>query len=331
MSKRNYRHLSQTEEHRPQPQGSGSFFVSKRIFSLFILMLIGVVGFFVCLTQKNHFEEAYQPLDGVLIGRTDILSEDLMLKESHSQRLSRLADPAVEIIVVGYDYPLAGRIGKQEATLISWYSLIPSSQTALRFDYSPRLLVSDLAPQQVFHSNQTLADLFSTGGSTSVLKVLESASRQKADFIIEVDVGELHEFVNLIHPLESQTGALKVDSSLALWQSIQPHGLDREQTTALQQDFFLSSIDKLSRWTEVRRWDEYFISLQNALVTNISFNQMVEMSLRNVPTALSDAEIFTVSNPPIMEEDKLVERVSEETLAAIQNRITQFYQEQIEE
>lgn len=330
MSKRNYGHLSQTEKYQSEPQKFGSFFVSKRIFSLFILMLVGVIAFFVVITQKNYFESTYQPLDGVIMGQNNYVGENNRLAERHSQNLSHLADPALELVVVAYDYPKVGRIGEQEATLISWYSLVPNNQAGLRIDFSPQLLLNDIAEQQAVFPNQTLAKAFSNGGSPAIIKALEQVIGQEVDFVIEVSIENLHDFVNMIYPLESQTENLRTESSLSIWQGLQPHGQDMEEISLNQQDFFLASIQKMSGWSEIRKWDEYFDSLHDAVTTNISFNQLIAMRLNNLPQALLEADIHTFSGEKVMHDDKTVERIDEESLDQVRNLINQFHQQQTE-
>lgn len=160
-------------------------FLTKRILSLFIIMIIGVAIFFYLFTLYHDIGEAY---------RTSV--EDVSLKETDTPIDSPINHhETVTFLIVGVDYGHAGRLDEKRANVITTLTINPSKKQSIQVNVS-RLLKDT-------QQDVTLSHVYKNGNVMEIKQSVEELLQIPIHHTVKIELSELR-------PLLDQLGGLKV-------------------------------------------------------------------------------------------------------------------------
>lgn len=299
-------------------------FLTKRIFTLFILMMIGVAIFFYLFTIYHEIGQAY---------RTAI--EDPSLQTTQANELSPIDQhETVTILIVGVDYGHAGRLEEKRANVITTLTINPHTKESIQINLS-RLLKDNA-------QDVTLSHAYINGGLLAVRSEVESLLETPIDHTVMIELSELRPLLDHLEGLELE---IKEDITLgeqAFSAEETVHLSSREVMLYLQaqadesewehnkrqvqvlEKISIRLFDTFSDISRLPQLSQYFTEAEGLLVTDVTYETLVNFVRNNYIKNLVQRSIINLRGDYQAEEeayelmnDQRLERTKQELYQVI--------------
>lgn len=261
-------------------------FLTKRILTLFILMMIGVAIFFCLYTIYDEIGQAY---------RTSIEAPSSQTTETMKQSPIDQHE-AVTFLIVGVDYGHAGRLEEKRANVITTLTINPKTKQSVQVNLS-RLLKDKT-------QDVTLSHAYMNGGIKTIKTEVESLLNIPIDHTLMIELSELR-------PLLDQLGGLDLEIEEAI--TLGEQRFSAEQTVHLSSRevmLYLQAQTDESEWdhsqrqiqvleeisqtlfatfSDIRRLpqlSQYFTEAEGLLVTDVTYETLVNFVRNNYINSL---------------------------------------------
>lgn len=269
-------------------------FLTKRILSLFILMMIGVAIFFYLLTIYQEIGQAY---------RTAI--EDPSLKTTQANDMSPIDQhDTVTFLIVGVDYGHAGRLEEKRANVITTLTINPDTKESVQINLSR--LLKDIA------QDVTLSHAYIKGGLAAVKSQVESLLDIPVDHTVMIEMSELRTLLDHL-------GGLDLDIEEAITLGEQEFSAEnRVHLSSREVMLYLQAQTDESEWehnkrqvqvleqisshlfdlfSEIRRLpqlSQYFTDAEGLLVTDMTYETLVNFVRNNYIKNLAQRSVINL-------------------------------------
>ena len=261
-------------------------FLTKRILTLFILMMIGVAIFFYLYTIYDEIGQAH---------RTSIEAPSSQTTETMKQSPIDQHE-AVTFLIVGVDYGHAGRLEEKRANVITTLTINPKTKQSVQVNLS-RLLKDKT-------QDVTLSHAYMNGGIKTIKTEVESLLNIPIDHTLMIELSELR-------PLLDQLGGLDLEIEEAI--TLGEQRFSAEQTVHLSSRevmLYLQAQTDESEWdhsqrqiqvleeisqtlfatfSDIRRLpqlSQYFTEAEGLLVTDVTYETLVNFVRNNYINSL---------------------------------------------
>lgn len=221
-------------------------FLTKRILTLFILMIIGVVIFFYLFTIYHEIGQAY---------RTAI--QDPSVQTTETIEVSPIDQhKSVTFLIVGVDYGQAGRLEEKRADVVTTLTINPQTKESLQVNLS-RLLKSEA-------QDVTLGHTYQSGGLTRLKSEVELLLEVPIDHVVKIELSELRPLLDDLKGLDLENESdIQIGEQFIL-ENQAVHLSSREVMLYLQ-----AQTDE-SEWTHNKRQVHVLEQLSDQLVAQFS-------------------------------------------------------------
>lgn len=267
--------LTTIKQHKPKR------FLTKRILTLFILMMIGVAIFFYLFTIYHEIGQAY---------RTAI--EDPSLQTTQTIEKSPIDQhETVTFLILGVDYGHTGRLEEKRANVITTLTINPYTKESVQVNLS-RLLKDNA-------QDVTLSHAYNNGGLRTIKSEVESLLEISIDHTVMIELSELR-------PLLDQLGGLNLEINEAITLGGQEYSAkqtvhlssrevmlylqaqtdesewehNKRQVQVLEQ-ISIILFDTLSEIRRLPQLSQYFTEAEGLLVTDVTYETLVNFVRNN--------------------------------------------------
>lgn len=243
-------------------------FLTKRILSLFIIMIIGVAIFFYLFTLYHDIGEAY---------RTSV--EDVSLKETDTPIDSPINHhETVTFLIVGVDYGHAGRLDEKRANVITTLTINPSKKQSIQVNVS-RLLKDT-------QQDVTLSHVYKNGNVMEIKQSVEELLQIPIHHTVKVELSELR-------PLLDQLGGLKVKIESPIQIGDQTYAANQEvQMSSREVMLYMQAQTDESEWEHSKRETQVLEQISIALFDKFSnVSRITELA-----ATLNEAESWLITD-----------------------------------
>lgn len=294
-------------------------FLTKRILTLFILMMIGVAIFFYLFSIYHDLGQAYRTAIEVPSKQTTASNEKSPIDEHKT----------VTFLIVGLDYGHAGRLDEKRANVITTLTINPSTKESIQINIS-RLLKDST-------QDDTLSHAYNNGGLSSIKTEVETLLEIPIHHTVMIELSELRPLFDQIGGLDleieedillgDQKFSAKSSSHLSsrevmLYLQAQAEESTWEHTKRQVQVLEQVSHNLLETFSDVRRLpqlSQYFADVEGILVTDVTYETLVNFVRNNYTKNLENRLVVNLrgdfhleDSPYELINDKRLERTKQE-------------------
>lgn len=294
-------------------------FLTKRILTLFILMMIGVAIFFYLFSIYHDLGQAYRTAIEVPSKQTTASNEKSPID----------AHKTVTFLIVGLDYGHAGRLDEKRANVITTLTINPTTKESIQINIS-RLLKDST-------QDDTLSHAYNNGGLSSIKTEVETLLEIPIHHTVMIELSELRPLLDQIGGLDldieedillgEQKFSAKPSSHLSsrevmLYLQAQAEESTWEHTKRQVQVLEQVSHDLLETFSDVRRLpqlSQYFADVEGILVTDVTYETLVNFVRNNYTKNLEKrlvvnlrGDFYLEDSPYELINDKRLERTKQE-------------------
>ena len=294
-------------------------FLTKRILTLFILMMIGVAIFFYLFSIYHDLGQAYRNAIEVPSKQMTTITEKSPIAEHKT----------VTFLIVGLDYGQAGRLDEKRANVITTLTINPSTKESIQINIS-RLLKDST-------QDDTLSHAYNNGGLSSIKTEVETLLEIPIHHTVMIELSELRPLFDQIGGLDleieedillgDQKFSAKSSSHLSsrevmLYLQAQAEESTWEHTKRQVQVLEQVSHNLLETFSDVRRLpqlSQYFADVEGILVTDVTYETLVNFVRNNYTKNLENRLVVNLrgdfhleDSPYELINDKRLERTKQE-------------------
>lgn len=294
-------------------------FLTKRILTLFILMMIGVAIFFYLFSIYHDLGQAYRTAIEVPSKQTTASNEKSPID----------AHKTVTFLIVGLDYGHAGRLDEKRANVITTLTINPTTKESIQINIS-RLLKDST-------QDDTLSHAYNNGGLSSIKTEVETLLEIPIHHTVMIELSELRPLLDQIGGLDldieedillgEQKFSAKPSSHLSsrevmLYLQAQTEESTWEHTKRQVQVLEQVSHNLLETFSDIRRLpqlSQYFADVEGILVTDVTYETLVNFVRNNYTKNLENRFVVNLrgdfhleDSPYELINDKRLERTKQE-------------------
>lgn len=315
--KKEEKHLNSSLTNIKQPKQKR--FLTKRILTLFILMMIGVALFFYLFSIYHDLGQAYRNAIEVPSKQMTTITEKSPIAEHKT----------VTFLIVGLDYGQAGRLDEKRANVITTLTINPTTKQSIQINIS-RLLKDST-------QDDTLSNAYNNGGLSAIKTEVESLLETPIHHTVMIELSELRPLLDQIGGLDleieeaiqlsNQNFSAKTSSHLSsrevmLYLQAQAEESTWEHNKRQVQVLEQVSHTLLENFSDVRRLpqlSQYFTEVEGILITDVTYETFVNFVRNNYTKNLENRLVVNLRGDFYLEEspyelinDQRLERTKQE-------------------
>lgn len=298
--KKEEKHLNSSLTNIKQPKQKR--FLTKRILTLFILMMIGVALFFYLFSIYHDLGQAYRNAIEVPSKQMTTITEKSPIAEHKT----------VTFLIVGLDYGQAGRLDEKRANVITTLTINPTTKESIQINIS-RLLKDST-------QDDTLSHAYNNGGLSAIKTEVESLLETPIHHTVMIELSELRPLLDQIGGLDleieeaiqlsNQNFSAKTSSHLSSREVMLYLQAQAEESTWEHNKRQIQVLEQVSHtllenFSDVRRLpqlSQYFTEVEGILITDVTYETFVNFVRNNYTKNLENRLVVNLRGDFYLEE-----------------------------